>query len=339
MNPNRKYIILILLLTIGTFFACFREDERIEPHEPGSEVIVALEENIYYRQVFINLSPDTADIVQINDHGEWHLGFESADTGWHILLNSADYLRIANTGISNFEEVTSIPPDIKWTYDRSDGDLDSTAVDQWVTPGEAENIYTNHVYLLGTFGGINYTIFRKVVFLELSEEKYVFKAAKLDGSDEQTYELFKDENYDFLRFSFHDGGKITPQPERYNWDFMLGQYATIIFTNDGIPTEYTVRGALINSTGVEVAIDSTMYFRDIVLEDVQDMEFTDRIDIIGHEWKAYIEPDYVIDTLYNYIIRDADGLSYKLKFTGYYSSAISEVPPQKGYPTFEYKEL
>ncbi len=330
---------ILLLAAAVAFVSCFKEDEQKEPHTPGSEITVAIQENIYHSQVFVNLLPDSIEILQVNGNADWHLGFETGVDGWHVTLNSSNFLRIANTQISDFDSVTTIPAEIRWRYDKSNGNLDSTAIGSWAALGETENLYTNHVYLLGTFGGINYSVYRKFMLLSVDEDKYVIRAAKLDGSEEQQYEILKDDDYNFIRFSFENGGQIAEQPMKYDWDFMFSQYASIVYTIDSVPTEYTVRGALINHTGVEVAEDRSLYFRDIVAEDVIDMEFSNELDVIGADWKAYIEPDYVIDTLVNYIIRDNDGLTYKLKFIGYYSEATEDSPPERGYPTFEYKEL
>jgi hypothetical protein len=95
-----------------------------------------------------------------------------------------------------------------------------------------------------------------------------------------------------------------------------------------------VRGALINETGVEVAVDTTLWFRDITIENADSLTFSQKRDVIGHEWKYYNNEDYVIDTLYNFIIKDKQGFYYKLKFVGYHNEMN-----QPGYPVFEYQAL
>jgi len=329
---------LFILLT-----SCFKEDEKVKPHDPGDVITKSIELTRDYRyQVYYDLGNN--EVISTNLKKEWDLGFECSSEGWHIILNTSSFMVASNTGSDDF----SAPIDTTgytWHFDKSDGNLDSTAIGNWLTFSQPDSskIYSNDVYVidrgydeLGNLRGL-----RKVVFLSLEGDVYTFKYAKLDGSEETTFTVTKDPAVSFMCFSFDDGGKqLDFEPPRYDWDLLFTQYTTLLYTNEGDPYPYLVTGVLSNRQGVEVATDTIMDFQSINVNSVEQLEFTTIQDEIGYDWKDVVgdvntgSVTYVIVEGLNYVIRDHEGYYYKLRFISFYDNTGN-----KGYPTFEYQQL
>ena len=134
---------LILLMT-----SCFKEDERIPPHDPGDVITESIELTRDYRyQVYYDLG--SSQVISSNLKKEWDLGFECSPEGWHILLNTSSFMVAAATGSDDFNAPIDTTG-FDWRVDKSDGNLDSTAIGNWFTWSEPDSnkIYTNEVYVI-----------------------------------------------------------------------------------------------------------------------------------------------------------------------------------------------
>jgi hypothetical protein len=341
---NRYYVICIfgLLLLISS---CFKEDDKIEPHDSGDvkTVEIALTPTYEY-QVYYDL--DAGQQVSENIKTEWDLGFEANHNAYHIILNSAKFMLVANTGLTDFDALLDTAGMV-FKYDQPDGNLDSTAIGDWiyVNYDDSTVLYTHHVYIInrgydevGNFQG-----FKKVIFQSLEEGIYTLRFADLDGSDEHVASVNINEGpiVSFMSFSFDSGGsQLQLEPGRKEWTLQFTQYTSIVYTNTGEPYSYLVTGALSNRHYVGVAEDTLMNFDEITLEIARELSFDNSLDVIGYDWKVAVgDPTsgsiiYVTKTDINYIIRDYNGFHYKLRFVSFYNSG-----GDKGYPTFEYQRL
>lgn len=335
--------IILSLSVILWMTSCFKEDEKIAPHDPGDVQTVAIELTKDYRyQVYFDLG--SGQVVSSNLKKEWDLGFESSEKGWHIILNTSNFMVASKTGNDDFDAPIDTTG-YSWRFDKSDGNLDSTAIGEWFAWSQPDSvkIYTNDVYVidrgydeLGNLRGM-----KKIVFQELDGDKYTFRFASLDGSGEATFTVTKNPAVNFTCFSFDDGGnQINFEPPMYDWDILFTQYTTLLYTDDGIPYPYIVTGALLNRTGVEAARDTLFNFQDITLGSVDQMEFSPVQDLVGYDWKDVVgdvtsgSVSYVIVEGLNYIVRDHQGYFYKLRFISFYNDL-----GEKGYPTFEFQKL
>ena len=95
-----RRIVNISILAIGMTFmlsSCFKEDERIPPHDPGDVTIdTIVMTNNYRYQVYYDLG--TESVVATNEKKTWDLGFECGPDGWHIILNTSNFMLAAKTG-------------------------------------------------------------------------------------------------------------------------------------------------------------------------------------------------------------------------------------------------
>jgi hypothetical protein len=295
----------------------------------------------YRYQVYYDLG--SGQVVSTNLKTEWDLGFECSPEGWHILLNTSCFMVAAGTGSDDFNAQLDTTG-FDWRFDKSDGDLDSTAIGNWFSWSEPDSnkIYTNEVYVIdrGYDEAGNLRGLRKIVFLAIDEDGYTFRFARMDGSEETTFNLTKDPSVNFMCFSFDDGGKqLNLEPPKYAWDLLFTQYTTLLYTNEGDPYPYIVTGVLANRIDVEVARDTLMDFQEIDFSSLDHLEFNTVQDEIGYDWKDVTGDvtsgniTYEIMPGLNYVIRDQTGFFFKLRFIDFYSAG------EKGYPTFEYQKL
>lgn len=330
----RRFVVYIALIL--TMTSCFEEDVRVPPHEQGNlEVGVAeLTENYKY-QVYFDL--ENNETVKNNLLSEWDLGFEAADSGWHVKLNTSKMMLAGNTMNTDFEAVNS-GSGLNMTYDKSDGNLDSTAIGNWYNinnDGIPES--KNYVYVIdrGTDEDFN-TVGKKKIVLGLQDNNtFTIRIADLNGKNEQTAIIPKDTTKNFVCFSF-DSGIVDIEPNKKDWDLLFTKYSTLLFTDAGEPYPYLVTGVLNNPYRVEATRDSLQTFDEITLETAEYQELYTQQDIIGYYWKVYDFDNgmYAVLPERIYIIKDTKGYYYKFRFIDYYNST-----GERGYPTFEFLRL
>jgi len=333
--------IFILGIVLFALTSCFKEDDPIAPHDKGpvkQEIIPMTQYYIY--QLYFNLA--TGEQVSKNVKNDFDLTFACADTAFLIRLNTATFMKAAQTDFSDLTKVNDTTG-LDWKFDKSDGNPDSTAFVNWMTIDGFDTIYSNKVYVINR--GINELGFtlglKKIVFHSLKNGIYSFTTANMDNSEMKDVFIRKKEGYNTVQYSFEEGGKsVQTEPETDNWDLLFTQYTTLLFTTEGDPYPYIVTGVLTNP-GTTVAFDSTMVFNDIKLDDIIYMGYSTATDKIGYDWKELFgdinggDYYYKARSNYNYLIRSKSGIYYKLRFTGFYDPTTGE----KGYPTFEYQRL
>ena len=324
------YLILLFALT-----SCFEEDEMVLPHDPGDLTVgnVELTETYKY-QVFYDFETNTG--VKQNLISEWDLGFETADSGWHIILNTSKMMLAGNTGKTDFESVKS-KGGIEMNFDPSHGNLDITAIGNWHTLSEDKPVSLEYVYIIdrGTDENFDLVGEKKVTFNLQDKNTYVVRFANLNGSGEQTVVIPKDTTVNFVCFSF-ENGIVDIEPDKNSWDLQFGKYSTLLFTDVGDPYPYVVTGVLLNPFKTLAGRDSIHQFEELSFEIAEAQNLVIQKDIIGYEWKDYDFDNeiYQVDPSKIYILKNRVGFYYKLRFIDFYNST-----GEKGYPTFEFLRL
>jgi hypothetical protein len=339
----KKLHILFILSMMILLTSCFKEDEKITPHDPGDVKTEAIELTKDYRyQVYFDLGSGV--VVSTNLKKDWDLGFECSPGGWHIILNTSNFMVAAATSLTDFNlQIDTVG--YKWKFDVSSGNLDSTAIGKWIEflPTDSAKSYSNEVYVidrgydeLGNLRGL-----KKIVFQGLENDTYTFRYANLDGTAENTFTVVKDPAVNYVFFSFDEGGKqVLLEPPKYDWHLLFTQYTTLLFTDEGDPYPYLVTGVLSNPSTTVVAQDTLYDFSSISLDIVDNLLYSKNQDEIGYDWKDIVgdvssgNVSYVIVEGLNYVIRDREGFYYKLRFISFYNDS-----GDKGYPTFEYQRL
>jgi hypothetical protein len=320
---------LLLLWMASTFYACFKEDT---PIEPVSRQGIRITHSMYDYQSFYDLSSDS---VYTNPNDQWDLAFESAAQGWHIWINYSSFLGIYRTGSTDFNATSYRIIDKNWLYDASSGNPDSTAIGNWnEVTGEDPP-----VYILGSYDGVRYKPFLKLRFLAVTDTSYIFSFAALDNSGLKEVTIAKDSSYNHIYYSLSRRKTVRIEPPKNQWDILFTQYVTTLFTNEGLPIPYIVRGVYMNKN-VEAMVDSVIPYRELSAEQIDLSRLSPIQDYIGYNWKS-VEINqsantarYAVRKNYSYIIKDTQGNLYKLHFLSYVNDSL-----RVGYPMFEKVKL
>lgn len=341
MDLLKTYLVLLICSTM--FTSCLKEDTPIYPTLKET-VQIPMGTN-YADQFYYDMATNT--VVTSHPRGNWDLAFECGPNGYHVFLNSAKFMFLNKTGSTDFNGTYSYNADIQHT-DASNGDPDLTAIGEWGTwNGDDQYNSNGEVYLLDR--GVNVAGqsigYKKLKMNNLTDGTYSFTFSNLDGSEEHTFEVTKDEQYNFVYVTLDDAGaQVYTAPAKDTWDLRFSMFTYVFTANPGddIPFEdgdtipYLVNGVLLNPNGVEANEVVTPSFDSLELSQVISSDLTSDIDAIGYAWKYYSlnAGGYTVDTSMIYVIKDRTGDYYKLRFIDFYSET-----GEKGYPTFEVKPL
>lgn len=321
-----EYLRAAILLAVPLLLtSCFREDSPVQLPPPGDAKVFGIEMGEdYHRQSYFDF---TTEDTMGSEFASWDLCFESTDSGWHVWINGGNQALLAATDTQDFESVTSADG-LQWKMDDPEWDIDSTAAGDWRMERE--------VYVIDRGPGFSSADrFRKIIFQSADEWKYEIQFAVLDGSGFYIFQVPKKKGNQFVYFTFDgEGNMLDIEPNTFGWDVLFTHYRTLI-TSVNPPLPYLVTGVLINPV-IAVAVDSSLNFEDIDYTTALALTYSTRRDIIGYGWKRFDFPSqaYVVKPYINYIIRDVEGVYWKMHFVDFYNSS-----GQKGYPQFEFQRL
>lgn len=324
---KNNWIIGLILLC----FACEKEEIALSKttttiDSTSKEVIqTTIDMNSDYKnQVYFSLNENK--VVSTNLKTVWDIGFESE--GSHIILNTSKAMLCTSFLSDDFEKITSHENKI-WKYDVPSGNLDSTAIGNWKD--------ANNTYIIDR--GYNaegiHLGYKKINFQSVNNEKYTFRLANLDNSDNQFITIQKNASVNFQTFSFDSKKIVTVEPPKTDWDICFTQYQHI-FYDQPEPLPYLVTGVLLNPYQTNACADSITKFSKIEEENISIYTFKNDWNSIGYDWKTYSfeTSSFTIFDDKNYIIKDQKGIYYKLHFLDFYDKS-----GQKGYPLIEFKQL
>jgi len=343
VNKMKRFIFSLIFGIIAIFLnSCIPDESPVTPHQSGDVQIATAEMgNLYGNQVYFSFKSDT--IVSVNKITDWDIEFCCIPDTFAIRLNSAKFMTVFNTKKLKFDNVTANDTNnldvSQWLYDNPKGKLDSTAIGKWwelIKAGEV--ISKSEVYIVNR--GVNERGkpqgYKKFQILGFENNSYYIKIANLDGSDVQELEIPRNPLKNFVQVSFNSTAKIVNiEPNSMDWDLCFTKYTELLYTNDGVPTWYSVTGPLINPKTVAVAVDTSKTFEQITYEDISKYSFSSYINSIGHTWKWFDlgKGAYIINPNINFILRTQIGY-IKMHFVGFYNQT-----GEKGYPKFEYQRL
>lgn len=323
-----------------TLSSCFKEDERIIPHDRGDKITatIALTQNYKY-QVYFSLHTNT--VVASNERTDFDLMFESQPDGILIRPNTANFAMAAPTGRFQLAEVTNAAG-LTLGFDPSSGNPDSTVLQNWISINASDTTYSREVYILDR--GINVEGnpmgLIKIIFDSLVGQKYYFTYANLNGTGLRQAVVQKQSGRNFAYYSLAQHKQVFPEPPRDTYDLLFTQYTTMLFTNTGEQYPYLVTGVLLNYHQTEGAQIIEPDFDGIDFQQALGVQYLRKIDVIGFDWKKVLGDVSSGNVYYEpmpekvYLVRDSRGFYYKLRFIGFYNNQ-----GEKGYPTFEYQKL
>lgn len=318
MKNNILFILIIFLIT-----SCIKKEIPVSQHISGTGTETQIEMGQDYRkQLFYSLKNNS--VIKSNNKEEWDLGFESSTTGWHIILNSSRRMA-ASKNQANFADITDAD-NLSWNWDAHTGNLDSTAIDNWLNE--------NYLYIIDM--GYNHLGihlgYKKLKCLEMDEDQYTIEFGDLIELTASTTSILKNSSTLFTYYKF-GVGEIDIAPINSKWDLQFTQY-THLFTN---PSDaYLVTGVLLNRLNTSAAKITSKTFEEINFYNAEDISYSSDISYIGYNWKWYnfTTSLYTVDSETTYLVKTAEGLIYKLHFIDFYNELGI-----KGYPKMEIQKL
>jgi hypothetical protein len=320
-----KNHLIIWLLLVLSLQGCVPGETPIPVHDPGDVNTVSIDMGVDYTWlVYFDLKTNT--IVERKMKPSWDLGFEASPEGYHVILNSSRIMAAYNTGKTDFSTVTIDDTLGKEQRDSPTGSLDSTAFGDWRNG--------NPVYLVNRGNDGTNLGWAMVQILSVDEQQYTVRFSALDGSNEQTVTVPKDDNYNFTFLSLTTGATVSVEPPKRDWDVVFTSFMHLYYHLGRLP--YMVTGCLLNRYNTAAAVDTVNEFSAISFDNIANYSFSTDINTIGFDWKTYSfnAGTYMADPSKNYIVRDSEGLYYKLHFIDFMSTS-----GEKGHPKWEYQQL
>ena len=290
-------------------------------------------------QVFVDLSKLQQTPV---DKYSWDLGFSTTAGQYAVILNSSaavmaraieatdiDQVTAADTAgfaakmyLSNYQDTEASG----W-IDHQNGDLSETAISAVsATDGD------NKVYIIKRDG--EGRSWKKIRILQ-DGDNYTLQYADIDATTHSAVTITKDAAYNFTHFDF-EGGVVSIAPESDRWDIMYGTYSGR--ANFGVLLAISYNDyVVINRSGVHAAMveESTIAFDAFTAQDLNSVTLTDDdISAIGSSWRSLVNFSLVLNEEVYYILSDAEGNHYKLKFT-----RLASEEGERGYPEFKIQLL
>ena len=314
-------------LVVAAFFllgGCLKEEEPVKPYERGDVVTRSINLSSDYRyQVFYSLTQDS--IMSRNLKTDWDLAFDANTEGGKVYLNSAKYMSSWKTKVEEIEllnDTVGFYKNHRWD---AANQPDSLAI------GDVRNVKNAFWIDRGYDEKGEQLDFAQIKFISVDSRKYVIKIAKQPTGKPITLEIQKDTTKNLVYFSFNTLTTLNLEPRKTDWDFQFTQYIHN-FSNPYLA--YPVTGVILNPHHTLAAVDSTLEFKKIDINMAKNFKLTTRPDVIGYNWKDFVNNTYKINTHWNYVIRDVQGFYYKLRFIDYY-----DTNGTKGNPKFEFQKL
>ena len=312
---------LIVIAAAASLAACMKEElpaPRV-PRGDARSTQLCLGAG-YANQLWFDLS--TGEVVRENGRTAWDLAFESAPGGWRVLLNGSRLMSVWPLGAVDITQ----PHDTAGLgslrrVDAASLHPDSLAFGDWQGTG------TVFIVDLGIAPDGSALGLRKVRLNAVNAWSFQFEHAMLDGSALTAAIVPKDPQRAFTSWSFEQG--VLPiEPLIGAWDLCFTQYTHRF---EEFSLDYLVNGVLSAST-TSVARITGREFAAITAADTLSFPFRAERNAIGYDWKVYSfeTSTYSIVPELAYIIKDADGYLYKMRFVEFYGPQ-----GQTGCPLFE----
>ena len=290
--------------------------------------------------VFVDFSNNIQTPVARNN---WDLGFYNGND-FRVILNNtvaAAAIALAKTDLNQVTAQDTIGLDLTISttsealtfIDDVSGELTKTVI-AGISSIEADN----KVYIInrGTGGGIASRPWKKIRIIR-SGSDYILQYANIKATSYKSLVIPKNDEYNFSYISF-DYGLISVEPRKDDWDI---EWTGAIFktTSEGkeIPHYFADQVYINWLGGVNAAevLASTVSYDDLSASDLNSIPFLGERNVIGTNWRetggreggvAGVKTDRF------YIIRDADGNIYKLKFNNF----TDQDGGTRGYPQITY---
>lgn len=293
----------------------------------------------YTEQAYYKLDSDETTNIFNSD---WDIAFSTVGTqDAAIFINEATgssetALELYRAPTDNFEDAINTDDLTEW-LNNDELSWDFGAFNSIRSPDNALDFgwgqynTTNHI-----IGGTSVFVlklrdesYKKIQIESLALGIYTFKYASLDGSNEITQTIDKNDflESDFAYFSF--GTEQTIETIPAEWDLLFTRYTTPIDDGTGAILDYLVTGVL-SGTGVEIAqadgVDPETVDFELYGDSLQNV-----LDIIGYDWKTFDLSTFQwsLPADRAYFVKTAIGDIWKIVFVDFEGSSTGNVVFQK----------
>lgn len=365
---------ILFTFLVGTLFishSCINDNEdpvAVQPIEGAvADPLVggAAEPN----QVWIDLS-DIDPVTKLpkqkyTRRTDWDLAFYSGNA-FKVMLNSsimmaagkipnaADFDQVNEStvaGLKNQVQVANFNPDNIAFIDDVAGNFPTgyTAIEE-IKANDAENgiylvnmgkdIFTGSIPVGSVTTGGDMRGWKKIQVLRAGDG-YKLKSANLDGTEYTEILITKNPAYNYSFVSLKNKSEVIIQPEKNKWDICFTVFTnTITGAGSYVYADFVNHNNLVGAGAYEVKIDAPASGLDAYnafkVSDIDQSKFVyNDHRIIGGNWRNPVGTNGL--EVYGdrfYIIKDADGYYFKLRFT-----RLTNTLGERGFPQFEYKPL
>ncbi len=193
-------------------------------------------------------------------------------------------------------------------------------------------IKENNVYLvcLGTTAIGESTLYK--VKVAQTTNGYSLQYAASGSANVNTVEINKNDEYNFIYYSFGSNSVVNVEPIKTKWDFRWSYQTYTAGIRPYTFSDFVTINYLGGVTAAEVLGDNTAYaaFNSNSLASV---EFSSDINTIGGNWRVTAGTNLGIKSDRFYVIKDALGNVYKLRFL---KMGVGSDGGTRGYPEIEY---
>ena len=290
----------------------------------------------YPNKVFIDLSANRQTAFARDG---WDLGFYM-DDDFRVILNSSSSMLARPLDKSDLNDVTEADTvgfaeemvlatvdALPWIDDPT-GDLEKTAIAE-VSATDSEN----KVYIINRGGGIGDDPHRgwKKIRVIRNGTGYTVQHADIEATTFEEIQVEKDDTYLF-KYVLFELGTVEAEPARNKWDIAWTFFMNSAFFGPD-PVPYTFQDMVIqNRHGVETAkvLTGDVSYDNFSEADLAGLTFTSSQIGIGSDWRVTSPPPPMVHADRFYVIKDAAGNYYKLKFNLILRDGV------RGNPQFEY---
>ena len=293
--------------------------------------------------VFVDFSSNTqTDVLRTS----WDLGFYLGDkfrvkinntTGASgVMIDKTDLNDVSSADVANSSLAIGRGAGTLDLLDDVSGDISSTLIAE-ISATDSEN----KVYVLNRIGGSGSTQatdeFVKVRILR-NGDGYTLQYAKINETTYKTAQITKDATLNFKYFNF-DNGAVTVEPAKASWDIeWTWSMHSYPYQGSVIPYGFSDYVFINNLGGAQVAVvtsaDATAAataYTNFSESDISTLTFSNERNAIGADWRSTSPATGIFYNIF-YIVKDANGNYYKLKFV---TMGVADAGT-RGKPVIEY---
>lgn len=289
----------------------------------------------YFNTVYVDLSNNQSTLAARNS---WNLGFYSG-TAYRVVLNShyqTTVKALAKSDITTvgFADTVGVrlnhdpsDPTTVSLVDNWDGAITKTAIAE-VSATDSEN----KVYLLSFENSKDQNKYYKIK-VSRTATGYRLQYALVGETTINTLEIPKNSSYNHTFVSVENKKIVTVEPKKAEWDIKWG-YDTY---NSGLGSPYWFQDfiSINNLAGVQAAevMTSTVTYENYKESDIAGTTFLSTRDAIGNKWRVTSGVGLGVRGDRFYVVKDAGGNYYKLKFV---SMGLAAGGGERGKPVIDY---